>query len=361
MLEQDCTDGAQEAIQTSYINKTGLRLVGTGSKNDLELPCRRDAKILDFSSHRGIIDYQPSELTITVRSGTTLAEIDATLDEFDQHIACEIPMLNNGGSIGGAIATGWSGPGSFFRGKLRDFVLGVKMINGKGDILNFGGKVLKNVAGFDVARLICGSYGTLGAILEITLKVSPKPRSQCSFSIALSADDAIQRMHQIAAREPSLTGACWWEGLLYLRFDDIRHQSIAKRVEDAKRLPEARSESFWRNARNYYRKLFNPTYREVWALACAKSSTPDLQLPGLNLIDQCGALRWYVPTSTLDMDIFIQELHARNVRAHLMNTNFKYSQRTRFLDIPPTLQDYYKRIKHAFDPGNVLNPGILGF
>ena len=360
MLEYDCTYGAQETIKTSYVNKTGLRLVGTGSKSDLQLLHSKETKILDFSYHRGIIDYQPSELTITVRSGTTLAEIEATLAEFNQHIACEIPMFNNGGSIGGAIATGWSGPGSAFNGKLRDFVLGVKMINGKGEILNFGGKVLKNVAGFDVARLICGSYGSLGAILEISLKVSPKPRHQHTFLIELSADEAITRMHQVAAQEPSISGACWWQGVLYLRFDNISESSVAKRIK-GERLPAAKSEFFWRNARNYYRKLFNPNYREVWALVCAKSTMPHLQLPGETLIDQCGKLRWYVPSDTLDLDIFLQELHARNVRAHLMNSNFKYAKRTRFLDIPPTLQHYYKRVKNAFDPGNVLNPGIFGF
>ena len=360
MLEHDCTDGAQEAIKTSYRNKTSLRLVGTGSKNDIDLPCSKDAKILDFSNHRGVIDYQPSELTITVRSGTTLAEIDATLAEFNQHIACEIPMFNNGGSIGGAIATGWSGPGSAFRGKLRDFVLGVKMINGKGEVLNFGGKVLKNVAGFDIARLLCGSYGTLGALLEVSLKVSPKPQSQHTFCMELSADAAITRMHQIAAQESSLSGAGWWEDYLYLRFDNMSRQSIAQRIK-AEHLPAAEAESFWRKARNYYRKLYNPSYREVWALVCAKSSTPDLQLPGENYIDQCGALRWYAPVRALDMDIFMQELHARDIRAHLLNTNSQYSERTRFLDIPPTLQEYYQRVKNAFDPGNVLNPGILGF
>ena len=359
MLEQDCTKGAQEAISNSYRDQTSLRLVGTGTKNDLELPCRKDAKVLDFSSHRGIIDYQPSELTITARSGTTLSEINATLAEFDQYIACEIPMLGDGGSIGGAIATGWSGPGSAFRGKLRDFVLGVKMINGKGDVLNFGGKVLKNVAGFDIARLVCGSYGSLGAILEVSLKVSPKPRSQCTFFAELSADDAIQRMNQVAGQEPNLSGACWWKGYLYLRFDDISPQGVANRIR-AERLPIARSESLWRNTRNYYRKLFNPGYREIWALVC-RSTAPDLNLPGENLIDQCGGLRWYVPEGALDFEIFMQELHARNVRAHLMNSNFGYIKRTHFLDIPPMLQAYYKRVKKAFDPGNVLNPGILGF
>ena len=359
MFEHDCTYGAQEAIRTSYKNKTCLRLVGTGTKNDLELPYSKEAKALDFSNHRGIIDYQPSELTITARSGTTLAEINSTLAEFDQYIACEIPMLGDGGSIGGAIATGWSGPGSAFRGKLRDFVLGVKMINGKGDVLDFGGKVLKNVAGFDIARLVCGSYGSLGAILEISLKVSPKPLKQCTFFTELTADDAIKRMNQVAAQEPNLSGACWWKGYLYLRFDDIGPEEVEKRIR-AERLPVARSKSLWRNTRNYYRKLFNPGYREIWALVC-RSTTPDLNLPGENLIDQCGSLRWYVPESALDVENFMRELHARNVRAHLMNSNFGYLERKHFLDIPPLLRDYYKRVKHAFDPGNVLNPGILGF
>ena len=359
MLEGDFTTSIKRTVAACYKEKSALQLVGMGSKHSFSFPAAEKARVLDLSNHRGVIDYQPSELTITARAGTSVAEINATLKEFRQHIACEVPMMNSGGSIGGALATGWSGPSSAFRGKLRDFVLGVKLVNGKGEILNFGGKVLKNVAGFDVSRLLCGSYGSLGVILEVSLKVSPRPHSQHTLMASTSVDEGIKLMHQIAAEETNISAACWYEGRLYLRFDNVSAKQLRRRI-NGEQMSESEAETFWRRLRDHKSNFFRlHNQRQLWALVCAKSSTPDLQLPGDSIIDQCGALRWYAPESALELDIFFQELHARSVRAHLLQHN--NAARPCFLDIPRALRGYYQRIKTAFDPSNILNPGILGF
>ena len=359
MLEGDFTPSIQRAVGNSYKNKSALQIVGMGSKHSFNFPVAEGTRVLDLSNHRGVLDYQPSELTITARAGTSVAEINATLKEFRQHIACEVPMMNSGGSIGGAVATGWSGPGSAFRGKLRDFVLGVKLMNGKGEILNFGGKVLKNVAGFDVSRLLCGSYGSLGVILEVSLKVSPQPHSQHTFIVSAQVDEGIRLMHQIAAQEANISAACWSDERLYLRFDDVSAKQLARRI-GGEQMAEDEAGTFWRRLRDHKSKFFSMRrQQQLWALVCSKSTTPDLQLPGDSLIDQCGALRWYVPEAALELDIFLQELHARKVRAHLLQSSS--AVRPCFIDIPRALRGYYQRIKTAFDPSNILNPGVLGF
>ena len=359
MLEGDLTPSIHRAVQDCYNYKNALQIVGMGSKHSFNFPVAENTRVLDLSNHRGVLDYQPSELTITARAGTSVAEINATLKEFRQHIACEVPMMNSGGSIGGAVATGWSGPGSTFRGKLRDFVLGVKLMNGKGEILNFGGKVLKNVAGFDVSRLLCGSYGSLGVILEVSLKVSPQPHSQHTFVVSASMDEGIRLMHKTAAQEASISAACWYEGQLYLRFDNVSAKQLARRI-GGEHMLEDEAETFWRRLRDHKLHFFNlRQQQQLWALVFSKSNAPDLQLPGDCLIDQCGAVRWYVPEAALELDIFLQKLHERNVRAHLLQPS--RAVRPCFIDIPSALRGYYQRIKTAFDPGNVLNPGILGF
>ena len=358
MLDADISGDIRAALRGAREQGHSLRLRGLNSKKFLGYPDEHDSKILDLSYHRGIIDYQPAELVVTSRAGTSLAELEANLANFKQHIACEIPRVSNLGTIGGAVAVGWSGPATPFRGRLRDAILGIKFINCEGKTMNFGGQVIKNVAGFDVGKLVCGSYGTLGVIAEISLKTSPMPVQQHTLCLESEQDAGIELMNKVAAEESSLSGACWHEGFVFLRFDNLSGGDLAvlKKI-GGEQINREQASAFWQMLRDWNRKLVDKKDHEIWALTC-KSTTPDLKLPGQTIIDHCGALRWYQPRATLEKQLFLKRMRELGVRAHLIQIGA--GGHWHFLDIPPELIKLHRRVKQAFDPQNILNPGILG-
>jgi glycolate oxidase FAD binding subunit len=174
----DHTRNLQQAVAQALADQTPLNIIGGGSKSFYG----REAcgKPLYLSGHRGIVNYHASELVVTARAGTLLADLEQTLAEYGQMLAFEPPHFGATATLGGTIACGFSGPRRAFSGSARDFVLGCKIINGKAEVLSFGGEVIKNVAGFDVSRLMAGALGTLGVLLEISLKVLPLPEAEVS-------------------------------------------------------------------------------------------------------------------------------------------------------------------------------------
>ena len=161
-----------ERIREAGARKTPLRIRAGGSKDFYGRTL--SGEVLDVSSYKGIVAYEPKELVLTVRAGTPLEEVESALAGERQMLPFEPPHFG-GGTIGGAVACGLSGPRRPYAGAVRDFVLGTRIVNGKGEDLSFGGRVIKNVAGYDVSRLMVGSLGTLGVITEISFKVLPAP------------------------------------------------------------------------------------------------------------------------------------------------------------------------------------------
>ena len=176
-----------------------------------------DAPDLDVSGHSGIIDYQPDELVISARAGTPLAELDAALAEHGQALPFEPPRLGGRATLGGTLACNLSGPGRPWLGSVRDAVLGLQLINGQAQVLEFGGKVMKNVAGYDVSRLQAGALGTLGVITEIHVKVLPQAEASLTLAYEMDAPQARETMCSRAAQPKPLTGAAWVDGRLFLR------------------------------------------------------------------------------------------------------------------------------------------------
>ncbi|UJP02208.1 MAG: glycolate oxidase subunit GlcE, partial [Nitrosomonas sp.] len=169
-------DQYQAIIRAAAESKTLLRIHGGGTKDFYGNPAgEQNSTLLDMTDYHGIVDYEPTELVITARAGTRLADLEAVLDQHGQMLAFEPPYFGAAATLGGCVAAGLSGPRRAAAGSVRDFVLGVRMLDGKSEDLHFGGQVMKNVAGYDVARLMAGSMGTLGVLLEVSLKVLPKP------------------------------------------------------------------------------------------------------------------------------------------------------------------------------------------
>ena len=194
--EHDMDDSAAllEQVNQALQNATPLRIQGSNSKAFLGRNVA--GEVLDTRSHRGIVSYDPTELVITARCGTPLAHLSEVLDAAQQMLPCEPPSFGDDATVGGMIACGLSGPRRPWSGSVRDFVLGTRVITGQGKHLRFGGEVMKNVAGYDLSRLMAGSYGSLGVVTEVSLKVLPKPRQTLSISLEMDSDRALLRYHQ---------------------------------------------------------------------------------------------------------------------------------------------------------------------
>src|SRR6516225_4073850 len=214
-VDESVLDGWRERVAGAARALVPLRLRGAGTKDFYGEALA--GELLDLRGWRGIVDYEPSELVITVRCGTLLSEVEAALAAHRQVLAFEPPAVGAEPTIGGVIAAGLSGPRRVFAGAARDFVLGPRLLTAQGELLRFGGQVMKNVAGFDVSRLLCGSLGILGVITEVSLKVLPRPRAELTLRLELPAADAVQAFNRWAGLPLPLSAAAWCERSAWLR------------------------------------------------------------------------------------------------------------------------------------------------
>ena len=197
---QQLIDAVRQSIET------GVRLSIRGGDTKAFYGRRQEGTPLDVSGHAGIVSYEPTELVLTARSGTSVAEIEHTITDRNQMLAFEPPRFGDGATLGGTVGCGLSGPRRPFAGSVRDFVLGTRMVNGRGEDLRFGGQVMKNVAGYDVSRLMTGSMGTLGLLLEVSLKVLPKPRVECTLVREADRKSAIEFQRRWSGKSSPISG-----------------------------------------------------------------------------------------------------------------------------------------------------------
>lgn len=348
-MNRDISASLQEAVKSTQAKKHSLAIVGGGSKSFLQA-ATADAE-LHLSEHCGVIDYQPSELFITARAGTPLAEIEAMLADHKQMLACEPPHFGNTATLGGAVACGFSGPRRPFAGSLRDHILGVRLLNGAGELLQFGGQVMKNVAGFDVSRLMVGARGTLGALLEISIKVMPKTELEQTLLFECPLNDAPRRMSELARRSMPLSALAWAEGHIFLRLEGTEAAIRAAHTQIGGELA-AGSAHFWQALREQTHPFFH-RHQPLWRLSLPPASV--LALPESDvLVDWCGGLRWWhtdQPASEVDAMAYAQGGHA-----YL----FRNSTPVVGATPPTTLLAIHHRLKKSFDPHGIFNPGLMG-
>ncbi len=349
---QDIIDKLSRLIRDAAAQKRPLCIRGGGTKDFYGGPVH--GYKLNTGDYRGIVDYEPTELVITARAGTPLAEIEAALRQKGQMLAFEPPQFGEGSTLGGCVATGLSGPRRPYSGAVRDFVLGVRILDGKGDDLRFGGQVMKNVAGYDVSRLITGSLGTLGVLLEVSLKVLPLPVSETTLRLKCTEAEAIERMNRWAAQPLPITATAYRDGDLGVRLSGARVavEAAAKKIGGAPVAP-AQAEHFWTGIR----EQTDPSFAgdaPLWRLS-VKSTTPPLALPGQQLIEWGGALRW------LKSGADAKTVRDAATRAGGHATLFRGGDKTIgvFHPLPPALMKLHRNLKQAFDPAGILNPGRL--
>lgn len=346
----DQTSSLREQLLNAIDNNSPLSIKGNGSKNFYGNPV--NGSTLDLSSHSGIISFEPSELVITARAGTPLSDIQSLLNDNKQLLAFEPPMFNNMGTLGGAVASGLSGPRRPWVGAARDFVLGVKILNGKGEELSFGGQVMKNVAGYDVARLMTGSLGTLGVLLEISLKVLPRDEHEVTLVSETDTTTALSIMTDLNGQTLPVSAMCYLDGKIYIRLSATKSAvEQACRTLDGEELDDA--DEFWVALRDQTATFFTDT-RPLWRLSLPPATIP-LQIQGDTLIDWGGGQRWL--SSDEDAGVIRQLCDAHGGHATLFRSNGCDSDR--FHPLAAGLAGLHRQIKHAFDPANILNPGRM--
>jgi glycolate oxidase FAD binding subunit len=339
-----------EEFRSRILDKKPLRIRGGGSKDFYGQERRGD--ILDTRGHSGIVDYEPTELVITAKCGTPLAEIKSALAERRQALAFEPPAFGDA-TIGGVVAAGLSGPRRAAVGAVRDFVLGVKILDGEGRPLSFGGQVMKNVAGYDVSRLMCGSLGTLGLITEVSLKVLPLPVAEATLRFDCPQDKALELMNRWAGQPLPVSATCWHDDVLTLRLSGARAAVDAACLTLGGEKVGAGDTAFWDDLREQRHAFFSGD-AALWRLS-VPSVAPVIVLPGPTLIEWGGAQRW-VRCGDASCD---PRVAAASAGGHA--TLFRGGDRSVgvFQPLEPVLGRIHRDLKRAFDPHGVFNPGRL--
>jgi glycolate oxidase FAD binding subunit len=360
-------------IQAAAAARAPLRLSGGDSKAFYGQATLGER--LDTRAWTGIVSHEPSELVVTVRAGTPLAELEAALAAQGQCLPFEPPHFGPGSTVGGMVAAGLAGPARASAGGVRDYMLGLQCINGRGELLTFGGQVMKNVAGYDVSRLMAGSMGTLGLITEVSLKVLPMAPAEATLVFERGQAEALEQLHRWGAQPLPISASCWVRDdtapgapeLLFLRL-----RGAVAAVEAActrlaleaggTRMDNAQAQPDWAACRDQALPFFSPPSPEhsLWRLSLPQTA-PVLDLPYAQFIEWQGAQRWlWAPASaanSLRSAAALVNGHATLFRAGPADAATSVP---RFDRQSPTIQAISQRLRAEFDPAGIFNPGRLG-
>jgi len=358
-----------ERIRAAAADATPLRIRGGGTKDfHGETP---QGDILSTAALTGITSYEPSELVVTVRGGTPLAELEAVLAEKGQCLPFEPPHFGPGTTVGGMVAAGLSGPARASVGAVRDYVLGATLVNGRGEVLSFGGQVMKNVAGYDVSRVLAGSLGTLGVIAEVSLKVLPVAPAEATLEFACSQADALRLLNEWGGRPLPLNASCWFEhggaGILQLRL-----RGAVAAVEAAcahlggERRDNAVAAADWQSLRDQRLPWFaaddtdTDTDAALWRLSVPQTA-PVLAIDGnAPLVEWHGGQRWY--KAAPDQAARIRDIaHAAGGHATLFRKPASQAggDVPRFDALSAPVARIHRALMHEFDPHRIFNRGRL--
>jgi glycolate oxidase FAD binding subunit len=343
--DTDLTAALAEAVRAAASERTPLEIRGAGTHAGMGGPVAGIP--LAMTGHRGVVDYDPAELVLTARAGTPLSEVEALLAENGQMLAFEPPRLGSGGTLGGAVATGLSGPRRPFTGALRDYVLGARILDGRGQALRFGGTVFKNVAGFDAFRLMAGAHGTLGVLLDISLRVVPRPAVEAARVLDLPSGEALRKVADLMRRPLPLSGAFHDGRRLHLRLSGgpAGVEAAVARIGG-----EAADPWGW----DAIRDLAHPVLaggQGLWRISLPRTGPAGdfADLPW----DQGGGVRW-LAAETPSPGAWDQ---AAALGGHI--ERIRGTAGPAFQPLPPALLALHRRVKTALDPDGLFNPGRM--
>jgi glycolate oxidase FAD binding subunit len=351
---QDIVEHFQDRVRAAARDQRALRIRGGGTKDWYGQ--RLEGDVLDTRGHAGVVDYEPTELVITARCGTPLADVEALLARQGQMLAFEPPHFGAGATLGGAIAAGLSGPRRAASGAARDFVLGCTLLDGKGDVLRFGGQVMKNVAGYDVSRLLAGSLGTLGLLLDVSVKVLPRaPREATLVFDGVAEVDAIRRLNEWGGRPLPVSASCWHDGVLALRLSGANAAvDAAIRSLGGDVMPDCAR--FWAGLREQRHGFFDGDM-PLWRLS-VPSTVGAIVLGSPQLIEWGGAQRWLrAPGDAATAQRIRATVSAAGGHATLFRGGDKGVGV--FQPLAPAVARIHARLKAGFDPAGIFNPGRM--
>ncbi len=348
-----------DRIHSARAAKGALDIRGGGTKAFYGQAPQGEA--LEVKPLAGISSYEPSELVVTVRAGTPLAELEAALAEQGQWLPFEPPHFEPGSTVGGMVAAGLAGPGRAVAGGVRDYVLGASLINGRGELLVFGGQVMKNVAGYDVSRLLAGSMGVLGVIAEVSLKVLPRPVASTTLRFELDQAAALLKLNQWGGQPLPLSASAWWDGMLVLRLAGARAAvDAACKALGGELVEPTLAADFWAGLRDQRDEFFAGARKAVeggatlWRLSVPQT-VPPLALSGEQLIEWGGAQRWLCTSAPAAP---LREAAAA-VGGHAVLFRGADKSAGVFAELPPAQERIQRQLKAAFDPEGVFNRGRL--
>ena len=341
----------RDRIASATTSKTPLRIRGNGTKDWYGQ--QLEGEVLDTTPYSGIVAYDPTELVITARAGTTLREIGKALSEKNQMLAFEPPRFDGLATLGGIVAAGLAGPRRQAVGSVRDFVLGAVLMDGKGEVLHFGGQVMKNVAGYDVSRLLAGSLGTLGLILEVSVKVLPRPVAQTTRQFQMSQAEAVKQLNLWGGQPLPISASCWHQGRLTVRLSGAR-AAVDAAVQKMGGDQANDAEAFWDSLREQSHEFFSDVPQGLWRVSVPTVAEP-LQLPGETLIEWGGAQRWLKTTAEASA------IRAAAASAGGHATLFKGGDKSVgvFHPLQPSVARIHRHLKNTFDPAGIFNRGRM--
>ncbi len=352
-----------DRVRAASADGTPLRIRGGGSKDFYGEPAT--GELLETTPLSGVTSYEPTELVVTVKAGTPLAELEALLADSGQCLPFEPPHFAAGTTVGGMVAAGLSGPARASVGAVRDYVLGVTLLNGKGELLTFGGQVMKNVAGYDVSRLMVGALGTLGLIVEVSLKVVPVAPAEATLKFEMSQSQALNQLNAWGGQPLPLNASCWVHdagvSTLYLRLRGaVAAVEAACKTLGGERQDNAVVAPDWTLSRNQQLPWFlERGERDLWRLSVPQTA-PVLDLPEQPLVEWHGAQRWVRATPQDGQRV---RAAARTVggSATLFTAHKRHDQsnEVRFDALKPPLDRIHRQLKREFDPAGIFNRGRM--
>jgi glycolate oxidase FAD binding subunit len=353
---QDALASLVDQVRSATADRTPLQIRAGGTKDFYGNTPRGD--ILDPRVLQGIVAYEPEELVITVLAGTSLAEVEATLQAHGQMLAFEPPHFGGSATIGGCVAAGLAGPRraafGYTYGSLRDFLLGARLLDGRGQVLSFGGTVIKNVAGYDVARVLAGSLGILGVIVDVSLKVLPRPVCETTLRFEMDEITALGRLNAWGGEPLPISASSWSGGTLTLRLSGAAAavRSAALRL-GGEVIQPAQADAFWPDIREHTAQFFAGS-EPLWRLSVPSTAEP-LEFGASQLIEWGGALRWLRASEPA------REIRGRAQRLGGHGTLFRGGDRGQgaFTPLTPALATIHQRLKAQFDPQGIFNPGRM--
>jgi hypothetical protein len=352
-----------EAVRAAHADGRALEIRGAGTKRFLGQEPR--GEVLDVSALAGIVSYEPSELVVTAKAGTPLAELETLVGQQGQFLPFEPPRFAGGGTVGGMVAAGLSGPGRLGACALRDYVLGTTLLDGRGELLHFGGQVIKNVAGYDVSRVMAGAMGVLGVLCEVSIRLLPRPVAGMTLEFDCDLPGSLRMLQAWRCQPLPLSASSWHEGRLRVRLGGARAAvaSASSALQGRVLLPEEAA-AWWASLRDQRHPLFAlpadamASGMRLWLLSLPMDA-PHLQLPGEppeELLVEVGGSRRWLRTSAP-----VQAVRAATERLGGTATLFRGARAgiEAYSPVAEPLRSIHRRLKAAFDPAGILNPGRL--